>query len=105
MKEYTHYATVQIVLFPSKKNENNILLKDVINGSIICNKPINYIKTLGLECNHPYLAELAFYTNKNGYLEADFCKGKVYSYVPVQTKIVETKQEKAAAKPKPSWLR
>jgi hypothetical protein len=104
MKEYTHYATVQIVLFPSKKNENNILVKDVINGVIVCNKPMNYIKTIGLECHTPYMADLAFYTNKNGYLDADFCK-KVYSYVHVQTKKVETKQEKAAAKPKPSWLR
>jgi hypothetical protein len=105
MKEYTHYATVQIVLFPSTKNGQNILLKDVINGSIICNKPMNYIKAIGLECNTPYLAELAFYTNKNGYLEADFLKGKVYSYVPVETKIIKSQQENAAAKPKPSWLR
>lgn len=105
MKTYTHYATVQIVLFPSKKNENNILLKDVINESIITSKHINYIKALGLEYNHPYMAELAFYTNERGYREADFIYGKVYSYVPVQTKKVETKQEKAAAKPKPSWLR
>lgn len=104
MKEYTHYATVQIVLFPSKKNGTNILLKDIINGSIICNKPMNYIKALGLECNTPYVAELAFYTNERGYLEADFMYGKVYSYVPVPTKMIKSMQE-TAAKPKPSWLR
>lgn len=107
MKKYTHYATVQIVLFPSQKNENYILLKDVITGSIVTSKHINYIKAIGLECNTPYMADLAFYTNKNGYLEADFLKEKIYSYIPVQTKRVKSKQEKSTdpAKPKPSWLR
>jgi hypothetical protein len=51
------------------------------------------------------MAELGFYTNDKGYLEADFLKGKVYSYVPVETKTVKSQQENAAAKPKPSWLR
>ena len=64
MKTYTHYANITIEMFASPKNENNILVKDIINEHIVCNKHINYIKKLGLELHKPYMVTVAFYTNE-----------------------------------------
>jgi len=109
MKTYTHYANITIEMFPSPKNENNILVKDIINEHIVCSKHINYIKKIGLEFNTPYMVTIAFYTNERGYKEADFIYGKIYSYVPEQTNQSQTQkptaQATAPSKPKPSWLR
>jgi hypothetical protein len=107
MKTYTHYANITIEMFPSPKNENNILVKDIINEHIVCSKHINYIKKIGLEFNTPYMVNVAFYTNERGYREADFMR--IYSYVPTQTNQSQpqkpTAQAKAPSKTKPSWLR
>lgn len=110
MKKYTHYANITIEMFASPKNENNILVKDVDNELIVCNKHVNYINKLGLQCHKPYRVTLAFYTNEKGYREADFLYGKIYSYVPEQTNQSQsqkkpTAQATAPSKPKPSWLR
>ena len=109
MKTYTHYANITIEMYASPKNENNILVKDIINEHIVCNKHINYIKKLGLELHKPYMVTVAFYTNERGYREADFIYGKIYSYVPEQTNQSQpqkpTAQAKAPSKTKPSWLR
>jgi hypothetical protein len=108
-KKYDSFATVDIILLPLTKDLNWVLVKDTINDAIICRKPINYIKMIGLDLKVPYKAELGIYTNERGYLEYDFLKGKIYSYNLVQQ--VESVPVKKSEKPsktsanKPAWLK
>jgi len=104
MKKYEKYVTVQIKLFQKSKDSDYVFLKDEINDAIICSKHINYIKSIGLEFNVPYMAELGIYTNKSGYRDADFLKGKIYTYNQVQSDSVPVVKKKTSGS-KPAWMK
>ena len=103
MKKYEKYATVVIKLF-QKKDSDYVFLKDEINDAIICSKHINYIKQVGLEFNVPYVAELGFYTNKAGYRDADFLKGKIYTHNQLQS-VPSPDVKKKTSGNKPAWMK
>jgi hypothetical protein len=104
MKKYEKYVTVQIKLFQKSKDSDYVFLKDEINDAIICSKHINYIRQIGLEFNVPYMAELGIYTNKSGYRDADFLKGKVYSYNQLQS-VPAPNVKKKTSGTKPAWMK
>lgn len=104
MKKYEKYATVVIKLFQKSKDSDYVFLKDEINDAIICSKHINYIKMCGLEFNVPYVAELGFYTNKAGYRDADFLKGKIYTHNQLQS-VPSPNVKKKPLGNKPAWMK
>jgi hypothetical protein len=104
-KSYESFGTVQIKLIPRKDNENIILVKDVVDGPIICSKHINYISKLGMNLYELYNVEYGVYTNERGYIEMDFMK--VYSYNQVtagKSAPILAKNPKTTAN-KPAWLK
>ena len=107
MKTYESLGTVQIKLVPRKDNDNIILVKDVVNGPIICSKHVNYISKLGMKLYELYNVEYGVYTNERGYLEMDFMK--VYSYNNVTAgKSAPVKKSEKPSKTsanKPAWLK
>lgn len=113
MKKYESFATAQVMLLPVHKDNNFVVVKDIVNDVIICRKHINYINKIGLDVKVPYMAELGIYTNERGYTEYDFLMGKIYSYNQVQSgkSAPVKKSSPQAPKPsktsanKPAWLK
>ena len=110
MKTYESFGTVQIKLVPRKDNENIILVKDVVNGPIVCSKHVNYINKCGMKLYELYNVEYGVYTNERGYIEMDFMKVYSYNNVTADKSAPVKKSEKpsktSANKPaKPAWLK
>ena len=103
MKKYESYATVSIILF-QKKDSNYVFLKDAINDAIICSKPLNYIKKIGLEFNVPYMVEIGLYTNQAGYRDADILKNRIYTYNHLQS-VPSPDVKKKTSGNKPAWMK
>lgn len=107
-KKFEQYDVIDIKLIPSTKNENSILVKDVVSGLIVTSKHINYINAIDMDLYTIYKVEVARYTNERGYKEFDFVK--VLSYVPQgntkkDSPVKKTTQAPSSKKEKPSWLK
>jgi cupin superfamily acireductone dioxygenase involved in methionine salvage len=107
-KNYEQYDVIDIKLIPSTKNENSILVKDVVSGLIVTSKHVNYINAIDMDLYTIYKVEVARYTNERGYKEFDFVK--VLSYVPQEntkkvSPVKKTPQAASSKQNKPSWLK
>ena len=109
MKKYESFASAEIVLLSRSNNKDYVVVKDIINECIITSKHVNYINKIGLELKVPYKVELGIYTNKDGYKEYDFLKGKIFGYNQIQPSVSapvkkSEKPSKTSAN-KPAWIK